>query len=380
MLIIVGLACLSAGLVVYHHVGWPLLLRWLAAKRHKGTPPSSAIAAQPSITLIIPIYNEAALVADKLWNLSILDYPEEKLHIQLLCDGCSDDSAAIIKDTLTDNALSTLPVKLIEHQENRGKLAVIDEAIQAATSDIIVMSDCSALMALDSLQRIADCFTQDDIGVVCATYHMMAHGSAGEEAYWRYQRAIKKAESVIGSVIGAHGACYAFRRALYTPLEAGTINDDFIIPMQIVAQGYRAIYDESIMSVELEQASESVDFKRRVRIGAGNMQQILICKTLLHPQHGMTALSFFSGKVLRVAMPYLMLSAFALSYIASWMHPLFFIFLLLPQLAIYGLACLALIQKRTRGKLAALRYLIIGHTATLVGSWQMLTNPKNIDW
>ncbi|NMV11706.1 glycosyltransferase family 2 protein, partial [Vibrio parahaemolyticus] len=101
--------------------------------------------------------------------------------------------------------------------------------------------------------------------------------------------------------IGSHGAFYTFRTHLFEPLEVSTINDDFILPMRIVLRGYSAIYEPNMLALELEQSSDDADFKRRLRISAGNMQQLMQLKKLLLPRYRGTAFAFLSGKVLRLA-------------------------------------------------------------------------------
>ncbi len=80
----------------------------------------------------------------------------------------------------------------------------------------------------------------------------------------------------MGSTIGAHGALYFIRTVLFETLPSNTINDDFIIPMRIVRQHYRAAYAPNMNAVEQEPTSSKQDFQRRLRISAGNMQQVLM--------------------------------------------------------------------------------------------------------
>ena len=104
-----------------------------------------------------------------------------------------------------------------------------------------------------------------------------------------------------------------FRRALWTPLEPDTINDDFVLPMRMVAAGWKAIYDRQIVATELEATTSRQDFRRRVRIGAGNLQQALRLWTLANPMNPGLAFVFVSGKGLRSIMPFILLAGFAAS-------------------------------------------------------------------
>ena len=67
-------------------------------------------------------------------------------------------------------------------------------------------------------------------------------------------------ESEIHSVPGATGAIYAVRRSLFTPLPAGTILDDVVVPMRIVLGGHRAVFDPAA------RAYDAVSGRRGMRI------------------------------------------------------------------------------------------------------------------
>lgn len=300
---------LSAFLIVYHHVGYPLLLKWLPLKQQKTTAPfveraykaSQTDSQLPSITVIVPAYNEEQWIAEKIRNLASLDYPRDKLKVVIACDGCTDNTAEIAQATIQEAICSDTLFIINDHQVNRGKVALLNEEMRHVSSDITALSDTSALISCDSLLLASQHYQNEKVGVVNATYQIMSTDNQGEAAYWQYQSRVKHQESLLGSTIGSHGAFYTFRTHLFEPLEVSTINDDFILPMRIVLRGYNAIYEPNMLALELEQSSDDADFKRRLRISAGNMQQLMQLKKLLLPRYRGTAFAFLSGKVLRLA-------------------------------------------------------------------------------
>ena len=159
-----------------------------------------------------------------------------------------------------------------------------------------------------------------------------------------------------------------FRRHRFQPLASDTINDDFVLPMQIVAQGYRSVRESRFTALEMESSNEDMDFKRRIRISAANLQQLIRLRGLLHPKHRGLAFTFASGKALRVLMPFCMLIALLGSISLAFSSP-WFALLALLQLALYGLAAISVGLSIGQHKaLAALRYLVAGHLAGLWGS------------
>ena len=85
--------------------------------------------------------------------------------------------------------------------------------------------------------------------VIRATLTPNSEAQAQESAYWGYERFIRSMESKLGSTVGGDGAIFAIRRELYTPLPAEAIND-LVVPLQIVALGYRAVFDPAAVGIE----------------------------------------------------------------------------------------------------------------------------------
>lgn len=311
----------AIALVAYHHAGYPLLLR--AVSQNSGTDkteekpdqPRGFVAREtdaslPTVTVLIPAYNEAQVIGAKIMNILSLDYPVECLRLTVVCDGCDDGTyeAALAATAFDEDALAR--VTLVNGMVNRGKVAILNEQIPRCDSDLVVLTDASSIVAVDALLRAVRHFEDPRVSSVSGTYRLLEPGSTGEAAYWAYQTRLRTAEASLGGAIGAHGAFYLLRRNAFQPMPVDTINDDFVLPMTLVANGGRAVYDPSVLAYELEGTSLGADWRRRLRIGAGNLQQAVRLLRLLSPRHGGTALAFFSGKFLRAFMPFLMLISF----------------------------------------------------------------------
>lgn len=387
--ILIIITIISGTLVIYHHAGYPLILRlvhhFITEEDVKVTDrnytKTTSDKALPTITLVIPAYNEKQWMAEKIRNISVLDYPEDRLHVVIACDGCSDDTVSIAKKTIQEPCSQHLNFTILDFQKNRGKVAVINDVLSGIDSELVAMSDVSALISIDALLIAAEHFKDDHIGVLDGHYRMLNPGSKGEAAYWNYQSKIKAIEAAMGSTLGSHGAFYLFRRALFQPLLKDTINDDFILPMKIVAAGYRANYDDRINAIELEQADGSMDHQRRRRIAAGNCQQLLRMKALLLPRNGAVSFAFISGKGLRVLMPFLMLSAFVGSLMLSG-NSLIFAVLAILQTVAYLLAIWQLLLQPTSSNkiIRLIAYLVGGHFAGIVGTLHYLLGLESNRW
>jgi cellulose synthase/poly-beta-1,6-N-acetylglucosamine synthase-like glycosyltransferase len=380
--LIVGAAALAFG---YHHFAYPMLLNVLANRaRHSQLDQKPARAPDvfyPSVALIVPAHNEQSVIAAKITNIVALQYPSDKLRVVIACDGCSDDTVAIARRTLL--ALQpTIQVEIIDYRTNIGKVAVLNERIAAETSDIVALSDTSAILEPDALLRAVAHFADASVGVVCPTYRLLNAGSEGERAYWDYQTRIKADEALIGAPMGAHGAFYLLRRNVWQPLPADTINDDFILPMNIVAQGHRAVYDATIAAVELETTHPDQEFRRRIRIGAGNLQQVLRLPNLANPLHPGRAFVFLSGKGIRPMIPFLAIAAGVASAARAVEGDLVFAGLLVVGLTTSAVATFAITHRHLKLPRVAiwLGYLAEGYAASFIGACRYACGLEGKPW
>lgn len=371
-------------LIIYHHVLYPLIMRQIRVNEANNVEKASNNFKE--ITILIPAYNEADVIADKVRNIATLDYPLEKLNVIIACDGCKDNTARVARAAATEWQNRDVNLRIIEFRKNHGKVAILNHLIPQICSEIIALSDASALIAIDALKIANAHFCNQKVGVVAATYALLNPGSEGEKKYWDYQINIKRGEAALGCPIGVHGALYFFKRSLFHTMPADTINDDFILPMDIVSRGYKAIYDTNLVALELEQASTTMDKNRRVRIASGNLQQVMRLPGLLSPSLRGTAWSYLSGKVLRAFMPSILLFQLLIaSYLAFnsvvWLS--FFATQLLTIIAAIGSLYLpngTLPDKKLLKPLSMGFYLINGYISGLIGTFRYLFRLDKHHW
>ena len=385
---LITLFCFSAILVIYHHLGYPLLLRWYCRTnpmrrcdvpfRHYKI--SQADRDRASITILVPAHNEQEWIASKIRNLACLDYPRDRYRVIIACDGCTDNTVSIVEETIQEAICSETHFDIINFAENQGKVAVINQILPTIDSDITALSDVSALISIDALVLANHHFHDGNVGVVNSQYKLLGAMTSSEKKYWHYQSMVQLGEANLGANIGAHGAFYLFRTHLFHRLASNTINDDFILPMAIVRSGYKAIYDPNVVAIEQEITNASSDYQRRLRISAGNMQQVFQLASLFLPKYRAVAFAFASGKGLRLLTPYLMLLCFASSALLT--NHLIFTLILMVQIIIYTIALLGLrFPNRLSNKYCQfLSYFVIGHFANLYGGLRYILGLQDRHW
>jgi cellulose synthase/poly-beta-1,6-N-acetylglucosamine synthase-like glycosyltransferase len=326
---------ISSGFAVYVYVGYPILL-WGLQAVVRSSPAKESV--EPSVSLLVAAYNEAAVMADKIRNSLVIDYPVDKLEVVIASDGSKDATAEIVRSFAQGDSGGR--IRLLNFEENRGKMAVLNDAVRELRGEIVAFSDASSMLAADSVHTLVQSFSDPRVGATSGVYRLLkkeqARLGSQEDLYWKYETFLKVQEARLGAFTGAHGSLYAIRRALYPFPPPSTINDDFMIPMRILERGYRVAYEPA--AVAYEEAHEMEGFSRRVRITAGNIEQLREIKSLIWPPRPFVLFCLLSHKTGRLFVPVLMLIVLASNIALGRQFP--YDWLLLAQVLFYGLAAL----------------------------------------
>jgi cellulose synthase/poly-beta-1,6-N-acetylglucosamine synthase-like glycosyltransferase len=356
----------SFGLLLYTYGGYPGLLwalgRW---KESDGGDPGEP-PAWPAVSIVTSAYNEEQVIADRIRNLLALDYPGDRLEILVGSDGSTDRTCAIVEPYEAQG------VRLVTFPNRRGKASVVNDLVARARGEIVVMTDANTFFYPDAVRELVRALGgRPSACAVVGCVDVRSSVATGnlDGSYWRYETRMKILESRFGSVLGANGPIYAFRRARYQPLPEDAIVDDLLIPMLMqLRTGGQVFFVPSARARETSPGGLRDEFRRRVRIGAGNCQALVLTWRLLLPGRGMVALAYFSHKLLRWLAPWLMLVALGANL--GLLHRPVFRGLLVVQLALYGLGLGATVVRRVPllGAIAAgLRFFLVLNAALLLG-------------
>jgi cellulose synthase/poly-beta-1,6-N-acetylglucosamine synthase-like glycosyltransferase len=327
-------------LVLWVYAGYPTLL--LLLTRFSRRPPTLAAAHEPAVTLIISAYNEARVIRQKLENSLALDYPHDRLEIIVVSD-CSDDETDALVEEYENRS-----VRLIRMSERGGKTVGLNFAIPQARGEIVIFSDANALYHPLTVRHLARNFADPTVGCVTGESRYQvdentADSTVSENLYWRYELALKRMESAIGSLVGGDGAIYAIRKALFRPMRPEDLSD-FVNPLQIVAQGYRNLYEPEAISFESGAESFEKEFRRKVRIVNRAWRGLWRVRQVLNPfRFGFFTLQVISHKLLRWLVPVFMAGAF-FANLFLLDHGKFYHALLVLQISFYVLAIIGRLQ------------------------------------
>lgn len=282
------------GVVFYTYVGYGLLVGvWARLSRNTRSVPDTAF--EPDVTLIVPAYNEAAILAAKVDNCLALNYPVSKLKLLFITDGSTDTSGEVL--------LAYPQVQHLHVSERGGKSMAENRSIQYVSTPFVVFTDCNTMLNSEALRVMLAHYQDPKVGAVSGEKHVLSDGSAsgsGEGLYWKYESFLKCCDSKICSLMGAAGELVSFRTELFAPLENDTILDDFVQSMRIVGAGYQVVYEPKAYAMEPPSASLVEEMQRKVRICAGGWQAMSRLKFLFNPfRQPVVTFLYVSHRVLR---------------------------------------------------------------------------------
>jgi cellulose synthase/poly-beta-1,6-N-acetylglucosamine synthase-like glycosyltransferase len=306
----------SSALLVYTHLAYPLVLRLLVQLKGssaggddredspgRGSPRSETgpAASAPSISLIIPAYDEQEVIAAKVANALALDYPREKLQVIVASDGSSDATAERARVAGADLVLELPP---------GGKVAALNAGAEQASGEILAFSDANSVWAPDALQALTAPFADPEVGYVCGQVRFLDPGGDNlEGAYWRYEMKVRQMESALAGVTAGNGAIYATRRDAYIPL-APSGSHDLSFPFAFAKRGLRSLYAPGARAEEKMVPTLEGEFARKRRMMVG-LWDIVVGEGMISPRGypPLFAFEIASHRLLRYLSPLLHLVA-----------------------------------------------------------------------
>jgi cellulose synthase/poly-beta-1,6-N-acetylglucosamine synthase-like glycosyltransferase len=373
------------GLILYTYAGYPLLLWALAKLARRPALPIPSDDELPTATELVAAHNEEAIIRAKLANGAALDYPSGKLDFLYGSDGSTDQTEAIIQAHGNSN------VRLCRFEPRRGKARVLNDLAPQASGEILVFTDANSMFDLVAVRALARHFADPRVGGVCGRLVLHRPGverdapaaaEADEGLYWRYENKIKSWEGRLGILSAASGAIYAVRKSLFRPLPtARLISDDLLIAAGVLAQGRAFTFESNALAYETLADDTHDALRRKIRVGEAAYNVIPHIWPLLLPWRGGVAWMFWSHKMVRWAVPFLLLGLLVLS-VGLWSDG-FYRLALAAQLAGYGAAGLGYwLEARGRrpGWLSFPYYFAGANLALLLGFLRSVARPTGPAW
>jgi poly-beta-1,6-N-acetyl-D-glucosamine synthase len=371
-------------IVFYTFFGYGILVFFLVKVKNVLWPKKEQFddTFLPEITLIVPSYNEADFILQKVENSKNLDYPKDKLKIIFVTDGSDDGTYEKIKDI---DGIMAMHVP-----ERGGKSGAMNRAMGFVTTEYVVFCDANTILNKESLREIVKHYQNPRNGAVACEKRIIQKdkenaSSAGEGLYWKYESFLKKYDSDLYTTAGAAGELMSCRTALYQHLEPDTLLDDFMLTMRIAEKGYRIVYEPKAYAMETASMSVKEELKRKVRICAGGWQSIMRLGNLLNPFYNFPLwFIYVSRKVLRWSLtPLCMLLLLPLNILLALDGNIFYTLLLIGQIAFYSAALLGWYFENRKIKFKAFfvpYYFFIMNYSVFAGFVRFIRKRQSVRW
>ncbi len=366
--------------IVYCFAGYPVLIAVLSMFFYR---PVYKKLIQPSVSVVISVWNEEDVIRRKIENLLKQNYPADKFEILIGSDGSDDKTNEIVR------SFGDPRVILLAHPERRGKTSMISELVATAKGEFIIFNDARQELDPEAVQELVNNFADASVGCVSGelVFREKEGGTAkGINLYWKYEKFMRDCEARIHSMLGATGAIYAIRKELYSPAPANIVLDDMYIPFKIIEKGYRSIFDGDAHAYDDVADTPREEHRRKARTLYGNFQMFKAFPHMFNPFKSPIAIQFFSHKLLRLIVPFLMILIFILNLFLFNQKIYKIIFIV--QVLFYMSALIgALARNQKYGMLKAISnacyvpyvFCLLNFSA-LIGCYRFINDKQEITW
>jgi peptidoglycan-N-acetylglucosamine deacetylase len=294
------------------------------AEKLRPAPPEHP-GYQPPVTVLIPAYNEEAVIVDTVRAALASGYPN--LEVLVVDDGSADHTSELVRKNFGRDSR----VRLLT-QENHGKPAAMNHGLAVATGEIIVSIDADTIVDAEAIPRLVRHFADPNVGAVAGNVKVINRNSWITRwqalEYITSQNLEKRAFDLLNCIPVVPGAAGAWRAELLREsggFSGDTVAEDTDLTLTIRRKGWKILYDEeAIGRTEVPDTMEAL-IRQRFRWTFGTLQAVW--------KHRDTAGKPRYGTLGWVAIPNIVLFQIVLPMVSPVID-----FLFILSLALWGLA------------------------------------------
>ena len=273
-----------------------------------------------SLTILLPVWNEANVLTQKLDNLMETCQGFDP-HLVIIDSASTDASVSIIEGWNGQDAFASYT--LLRMEQRKGKTAAVKQALehidQSIATDLVLMTDGDALFEADTVSKLMHWFSDSTIGCVGASPKRL--GQRTEEAEHRALFSmVRTMESKFDSTPFLEGSCMIWRREA---LDVESLNvrsnaDDAQIATNVRINGLRAIQDSDAHFIDHAPHQRKEHARQKVRRAQGLQRHLLRQrKHWFSRRHGKFAATIRQEAAMHLLSPLLLVGAFV-AMLARW--------------------------------------------------------------
>jgi cellulose synthase/poly-beta-1,6-N-acetylglucosamine synthase-like glycosyltransferase len=237
----------------------------------------------PRVAIVVPAWNEAAVLGRTLDRLAALEYPREALRVYVVDDASTDGTPALVHGKAAEHP--GLIFHLRREQGGQGKAHTINHGLGIIIADdwyeAVLIIDADVILTVESLRRMTRHFASEDVGAVTA---YIKEGSRPENYLNRFvafeyvtaQAAARRAQNVLGAQACLAGGAQLLTRssleAVGGRIDTSTLAEDTATTFKVQLAGRRVVFDPTAVVWAEEPSDIGGLWKQRLRWGRGNVQ------------------------------------------------------------------------------------------------------------
>lgn len=369
-------------LLIHTYIVYPLTINIIS--KFKPANKTSIKNNLPSISVIISAYNEEKVIERRIENLSKLHYDFEKVEVVIGSDCSTDNTNKILKEF--QGQYKWLKSKVFDLR--KGKASVLNELVKEAKNSILVFTDANTVFDQDALIELVKRYSDPKVGGVSGRLILSEpqngfDKSNREKFYWEYETFLKKYEGKLGILIGANGGIFSIRKELFSELPPSkAVTDDLYITLDVLRKNYNFLFEYRAEASEEVSRDILSEFRRKIRFSATNFQTLIIFKELLFSKRILLAYAFWSHKVFRWLMPFVLIPLFVINLILNSVN-VFYLYIFYIQLLVYFLSFLGYIFSLLKIRVPVLSLLFffnLTNCALFIGFIKFLFGKHSYIW
>ncbi len=240
----------------------------------------------PSISIVVPAYNEESVIEDRINNLAEV-YPIDRMEIIVSNDGSTDNTEEIVKRALAKHSITG---KVITHPRS-GVNKAINRGINESSHEIIVITGSDGLFDENTIPALLGVLlSADDIGAVSGDLIPVAKGesvfSNSEAAYRSIYGRICTWESNVHSTYCFNGPVVAFKKEASSSLNTRRGADDASMALSVIRNGYRCQYVPSARFYEYVPDRFQEQRRQKIRRATRLLEATFVNRDVLSSKYG----------------------------------------------------------------------------------------------
>lgn len=249
------------------------------ARRRRSPRPGWSSARLPTVTVVVPAYNEARVIGRTIDSLLAQEYPG--LEILVIDDGSTDgtaDAARAAGQRERDGHGERGRVRVVR-QNNGGKAVALNHGFELASGTVVVVVDADTMLAPDAIRRLVAPMADADVVAVAGNakvgnrVNLVTRWQALE--YITSQNLDRRAFALLNAITVVPGAIGAWRRDAVRAVggvSSATLAEDQDLTITLLRAGHRVAYaDDAIAYTEAPETLRALE-RQRFRWSYGTLQ------------------------------------------------------------------------------------------------------------